>query len=71
MHQYLKIVEHTMASGMALGFTALAHLSIGVKGIVLFGTEAQKQKYLVPAASGDMIFSYALTEPGTGSGHFH
>ncbi len=67
LRQYLKIVEMTMASGMALGFTALAHLSIGVKGIVLFGTEEQKQKYLVPAASGDMIFSYALTEPNTGS----
>ena len=39
LRQYLKIVEKTMASGMAIGFTALAHLSIGVKGIVLFGTE--------------------------------
>ena len=65
--QYLKIVEQTMATGMAFGFTALAHLSIGVKGIVLFGSEAQKQKYLVPAASGEMIFAYALTEPNTGS----
>ena len=67
LRQYLKIVEQTMASGMAIGFTALAHLSIGVKGIVLFGTEEQKRKYLVPAASGDIIFSYALTEPNTGS----
>lgn len=65
--QYLKVVEDTMASGMAFGFTALAHLSIGVKGIVLFGTEAQKKTYLEPAASGEMIFSYALTEPNTGS----
>jgi len=31
------------------------------------GSEAQKEKYLTPAASGDMIFSYALTEPRTGS----
>jgi acyl-CoA dehydrogenase family protein 9 len=46
---------------------ALAHLSIGIKGIVLFGNEEQKRKYLVPAASGEMIFSYALTEPRTGS----
>ncbi len=67
MRQYLNIVEKTMASGMAIGFTALAHLSIGVKGIVLFGSETQKERYLVPAASGDMIFSYALTEPNTGS----
>jgi acyl-CoA dehydrogenase family protein 9 len=52
---------------MSLGILALAHLSIGIKGIVLFGNEEQKRKYLVPAASGEMIFSYALTEPRTGS----
>lgn len=71
LRQYLKVVEQTMASGMSLGFTALAHLSIGVKGIVLFGTDEQKQQYLVPAASGEMIFSYALTEPDTGSDARH
>jgi acyl-CoA dehydrogenase family protein 9 len=49
----------------------LAHLSIGCKGIVLFGNEAQKEKYLVPAASGEMIFSYALTEPKIGSDAKH
>jgi acyl-CoA dehydrogenase family protein 9 len=65
--QYLKVVEETAPHNMALGFTALAHLSIGVKGIALFGSEQQKKKYLIPAASGDMIFSYALTEPKTGS----
>jgi acyl-CoA dehydrogenase family protein 9 len=34
---------------------------------VLFGTDGQKEKYLVPAATGEMIFSYALTEPKIGS----
>ena len=67
LYQYLKMVEEMVSENMSLGFTALAHLSIGIKGILLFGTEAQKRKYLVPAASGDMIFSYALTEPKTGS----
>ena len=67
LRQYLAIVERTMSSGMATVFTALAHLSIGIKGIVLFGSEEQRKKYLIPAASGDMIFSYALTEPNTGS----
>ena len=71
IRQYLKIVETIAAEDMSLGFTALAHLSIGVKGIVLFGTETQKERYLVPAASGDMIFSYALTEPKTGSDAKH
>jgi acyl-CoA dehydrogenase family protein 9 len=54
-----------------LGFTSLAHLSIGVKGIVLFGNEHQKQYYLSKAASGEMIFSYALTEPKRGSDAKH
>ena len=67
LRQYLHIVEVLASHNMSLGILALAHLSIGIKGIVLFGTEEQKRKYLVPAASGAMIFSYALTEPQTGS----
>jgi acyl-CoA dehydrogenase family protein 9 len=67
LRQYLHIVESLASNNMSLGILALAHLSIGIKGIVLFGNEEQKQKYLVPAASGEMIFSYALTEPRTGS----
>ncbi len=67
LRQYLHIVESLVSKNMSLGILALAHLSIGIKGIVLFGNEDQKRKYLVPAASGKMIFSYALTEPQTGS----
>ncbi len=67
LKQYLHIVESLVSKNMSLGILALAHLSIGIKGIVLFGNAEQKRKYLVPAASGQMIFSYALTEPQTGS----
>ena len=67
LRQYLHIVETLASQNMSLGILALAHLSIGIKGIVLFGNAEQKHKYLVPAASGEMIFSYALTEPHTGS----
>jgi len=67
LNQYLHVVETLASQNMSLGILALAHLSIGIKGIVLFGTEEQKHKYLSPAATGDMIFSYALTEPQTGS----
>ncbi len=67
LRQYLHIVESLVSKNMSLGILALAHLSIGIKGIDLFGNEEQKRKYLVPAASGEMIFSYALTEPQTGS----
>ena len=44
-----------------------AHQSIGCKGIVLFGTEAQKQKYLPKCASGESVAGFCLTEPGSGS----
>jgi acyl-CoA dehydrogenase family protein 9 len=67
LKQYLYIVESLVSHNMSLGILAVAHLSIGIKGIVLFGNEQQKRKYLAPAASGDMIFAYALTEPRTGS----
>jgi acyl-CoA dehydrogenase len=40
---------------------------IGSLGIVFDGTEAQKQKYLPRLAAGELIGSFALTEPGSGS----
>lgn len=67
----LKIVEAVASLDMSAALAFLAHLLIGLKGIELFGTEQQKRKYLVPAASGDMIFSYALTEPKIGSDARH
>jgi acyl-CoA dehydrogenase family protein 9 len=44
-----------------------AHQSIGCKGIVLFGTEEQKQKWLPRCASGELVAAFCLTEPGSGS----
>jgi len=44
-----------------------AHQSIGCKGIALFGTEEQKQRYLPRCASGELIAAFCLTEPGSGS----
>ena len=40
---------------------------IGSQGIVIDGTEAQKEKWLPRLASGELIGSFALTEPGSGS----
>ncbi|MDF2775861.1 MAG: Butyryl-CoA dehydrogenase [Geminicoccaceae bacterium] len=44
-----------------------AHQSIGCKGIVLFGNEDQKRRYLPKCATGEMIAAFCLTEPGSGS----
>lgn len=44
-----------------------AHVGIGTMPIVLFGTTAQREKYLPKLATGELIAAYALTEPGSGS----
>jgi acyl-CoA dehydrogenase len=43
------------------------NVGIGSQALVMFGTEAQKEKYLSGIASGDIITSFALTEPEAGS----
>ncbi len=43
------------------------NVGIGSQGILMDGTEAQKQNWLPRIASGDLIISFALTEPGAGS----
>ncbi len=68
---YLGVLRAVGRTDMALALTPTAHLSIGLKGIILFGSEEQKQKYLTQAASGEMIFAYALTEPAIGSDAQH
>lgn len=47
--------------------TMAAHVSLGASPFYLFGTEAQKQKYLVPLAQGKMLWGFGLTEPAAGS----
>ena len=43
------------------------NVGIGSQALVMFGNEAQKQKYLPGIASGEIITSFALTEPEAGS----
>jgi acyl-CoA dehydrogenase len=59
---------------MELGYTSLALRSMfgtnnGIAGQVLvgFGTDEQKRRWLEPMASGEVVASFALTEPGAGS----
>jgi acyl-CoA dehydrogenase family member 9 len=55
------------ATDPALAVYFGAHQSIGCKGITLFGTEDQKQRWLPRCASGEMVAAFCLTEPGSGS----
>jgi len=52
------------------GSTALAyaaHMGLGSAPIFMFGTEEQKRKFLVPAARGEYLGAFGLTEPHAGS----
>ncbi len=71
LREYLRVVEEMAKDDMALAIIPIAHLSIGLKGILLFGNEGQKGHYLRQAATGEMIFAYALTEPNIGSDAQH
>lgn len=55
------------ATDAALAVYFGAHQSIGIKGILLFGTEDQKQRWLPRCATGELIGAFCLTEPGSGS----
>ncbi|MFC2946913.1 acyl-CoA dehydrogenase family protein [Virgibacillus sediminis] len=56
--------------GRVCGSTGLSYaaaVSLGASPIYYFGTEEQKQKYLVPMAQGKTLGSFGLTEPNAGS----
>jgi len=66
------IVQEEIGRGCSSTATFIgAHQSIGSSGIYLFGTEEQKQKYLVPLAEGRKIAAFALTESNAGSDAFN
>jgi acyl-CoA dehydrogenase family protein 9 len=64
---YARVTEEVAGLDASLAVTLGAHQSIGLKGILLFGTEAQKERYLPTLATGERVAAFALTEPSTGS----
>lgn len=63
---YVLAMEQIGRVSGGLAMTLSAH-SLGLSAISVFGTEEQKQKYMVPGCKGKHIVSFAFTEPGTGS----
>lgn len=49
------------------GITYSAHISLGCAPLHLFGSDEQKQKYLVPLCRGESLGAFGLTEPNAGS----
>ncbi len=64
---YAFVLQHLATLGAAVAATVGAHHSIGMKGLMLFGNDEQKKKYLSDLASGDQIAAFCLTEPNSGS----
>jgi alkylation response protein AidB-like acyl-CoA dehydrogenase len=62
----ITIEELSRASG-SVGIIVSAHTSLGCNPLYLAGTDAQKEKFLRPMASGEVLGAYGLTEPGAGS----
>ncbi|MBC5625714.1 acyl-CoA dehydrogenase [Clostridium sp. NSJ-49] len=64
---YILMVEELSKVCATTGVIVSAHTSLSAGAINDFGTEEQKQKYLVPLAKGEKIGAFGLTEPGAGT----
>jgi len=64
---YAIAIEEMSRVWGSLGIIVAAHTSLGCGPLHLAGTKAQKDRFLVPMASGKVIGAYGLTEPGAGS----
>ena len=64
---YAITVEELSRVSGSVGIIVSAHTSLGCNPIWLAGTDDQKERYLRPMASGEVLGAYGLTEPGAGS----
>ncbi len=67
MAQECRVGYETGQTSLAFRSVFGTNVGIGSQGILMDGTEAQKREYLPRVASGELIMSFALTEPDAGS----
>ena len=65
--EYATIIEELARVDGSIGLSVAAHNSLCTNHIYLFGDEAQRQKYVVPLATGEKLGAWGLTEAGAGS----
>ena len=64
---YARVFETVGQIDATLAIVLGVHQSIGFKGLTLFGTDEQKERWLPDLATGRKLAAFALTEPGAGS----
>jgi short-chain 2-methylacyl-CoA dehydrogenase len=64
---YAIAIEELTRVDSSIAVTVAAHTSLGTMPILLFGTEAQKQRWLPDLTAGRQLAAFGLTEPGAGS----
>jgi alkylation response protein AidB-like acyl-CoA dehydrogenase len=65
--QYAIAVEEVARVCASTALSYAAHVSLGIGALMVLGTEAQKRRWLAPAARGETLVAFGLTEPGAGS----
>src|SRR5688572_14471889 len=64
---YCICIEEIARVDPSVALSVAAHNGLGAAHIAMFGSEEQKQKFLVPLAKGEALAAWGLTEPGSGS----
>ncbi len=64
---YSRALQEVSRYDGSVAATIGAHQSIGMRGLLLFGSPEQKQRWLPKLATGEMVAAFCLTEPGAGS----
>jgi alkylation response protein AidB-like acyl-CoA dehydrogenase len=64
---YCICIEELARVDPSVALSVAAHNGLGAAHIALFGSDAQKRRYLVPLAAGERLAAWGLTEPESGS----
>jgi len=64
---YCIAMEEISRGDVSVGITMEAHTSLGASPFYLFGSEEQKERFLLPLARGEQLWAFGLTEPEAGS----